>query len=179
VVLFEDETDLLLFPPLQGGWSPRGQALEVPISGRNARRTLFGTINPRSGHRLLMARQHQRATDFQAFMEMVRWHYRGWHVTLLLDEDSSHTAEETRSLAEDLDMEFLSLPHRAPELNAMDQLWRRSKQTISGNLQYGSIEDHVDRFIEYVLRLTPSEALCKAGLLSPNFWLRGCLGLGR
>jgi hypothetical protein len=79
-------------------------------------------------------------------------------------------------LAEDLEMELLWLPHRAPELNAMDQLWRWGKQTISGNWQYDSIEKHGNRFLDYILcRLTP-EALRKAGLLSPNFWLRKYLG---
>ena len=37
VKLFEDETDLLLFPPLRAAWGLRGQPTEVPISGFNAR----------------------------------------------------------------------------------------------------------------------------------------------
>jgi hypothetical protein len=178
-VRFEDETDLLLFPPLQGGWSPRGQALKVPISGHNARRTLFGTIHLHGGHRLLLAQKRQRAVEFQEFLEVIRWHYRAGHVVMRLDEDSSHTAWETQSLAEDLEMEFLSLPHRAPELNGMDQLWRRCKQTLSGTLQYASIDEHTGRFIDYVLRLPTRDALRKAGLLSPNFWLRDYLDQGR
>ena len=178
-MLFEDETDLLLFPPLQGGWSPRGQALAVPISGHNARRTLFGTIHLLSGHRLVLAQQRQRAVEFCEFLDILLWHYRGWHVVVLLDEDSSHTAGESQSLAEDLGMEFLPLPNRAPELNGMDQLWRRCKQTISGNFQYGSIDQHVDRFIDYVLRLPTREAFRKAGLLSPDFWLRDYLDRDR
>ena len=171
-MLFEDETDLLLFPPLQGGWAVRGEALEVPISGHNARRTLFGTIHLRSGHRLMVAQQRQRAAEFQAFLDIIRWHYRSWHVVMLLDEDTSHTAAETQELAEDLQIELLWLPNRTPELNAMDQLWRRCKQTISGNRQYDTIDNHVDHFVDYVLHLSTQDALRKAGLLSPDFWLR-------
>src|SRR5262249_37667431 len=49
--LFEDETDLLLFPPLRAGWFPRGKAARVPISGANAKRTIFGTIDIDTGRR--------------------------------------------------------------------------------------------------------------------------------
>lgn len=174
-VLFEDETDLLLFPPLQAGWAARGQDLLVPVSGANARRVLFGSIHLHSGHRLLLVQKRQRAMDFQEFLDVLHWHYRSWHLVLLLDEDSSHTARETLSVAEDLDIEMLSLPNRAPELNGMDQLWRRCKQTVTANHQYPSIDEHVDRFVHYVLCLKGQQARRKAGLLSPDFWLRDYL----
>src|SRR6478735_9929807 len=45
VVLVEDETDLLLFPPLRAMWSPRGQSAQVLLSGRNGRRAVFGAMN--------------------------------------------------------------------------------------------------------------------------------------
>jgi hypothetical protein len=50
VKLFEDETDLLLFPPLRAAWGLRGESLEMSISGSNARRVVFGTINIDTGH---------------------------------------------------------------------------------------------------------------------------------
>lgn len=178
-MLFEDETDLLLFPPIQAGWAPRGRDLSVPISGANARRVLFGALHVDSGHRLLLTHKRQRAVEFQDYLDVLRWHYRSQYLVLLLDEDSSHTAAETQSLAEDLEIEMLPLPNRAPELNGMDQLWRRSKQTISANRQYSSIDEHVDCFVSYILRLSAQDALRKAGLLSPNFWLREYLDRDR
>src|SRR5207302_8678670 len=93
VLQFEDETDLLLFPPLRACWAERGQAVEVPLSGRNARRVLFGAINVHTGMRVLLARERQRAGDFQAFLSLLGGRYRGWEVALLLDEDPSHTAQ--------------------------------------------------------------------------------------
>jgi hypothetical protein len=41
--------------------------LEVPISGRNARRVVFGSLNIETGQRLFLARQRQRSEDFRAF----------------------------------------------------------------------------------------------------------------
>jgi len=54
--LFEDETDLLLFPPLRAGWFERGKPAKVPISGWNAKRTVFGTIDVETGCRTFVVR---------------------------------------------------------------------------------------------------------------------------
>jgi hypothetical protein len=174
-VLFEDESVLLLFPPLQAAWAPRGQDLPVLLSGRNAARVLFGAIHLLSGHRILLSQPRQQAVQFQEFLDVLRWHYRGWHPVLLLDENPSHTADESLSTADELDIELLFLPNRAPELNGMDQLWRRGKQTISANRQYATIEEQADRFTNWLLRLSDREARHKAGILSENFWLRDYL----
>lgn len=170
--LFEDETDLLLFPPLRAAWGRRGQRLEVPISGRNARRVVFGTINVDTGHRLFLARKRQRAEDFQAFLPLVASHYRGWHVALLLDEDPSHTAQGSQVLAAELGMKLLWLPKRCPELNGMDHLWGHGKDHMCANKQYETIDGEAARFIRYLLGLSDREALRQAGILSEDFWLR-------
>jgi DDE superfamily endonuclease len=175
VLLAEDETDLLLFPPLRAGWSLRGQDREVPISGQNARRVVFGAMNLWTGYRLFLARKHQRAGDFQEFLRLLHHHYRGWNLALLLDEDSSHTAGGSVGLAWELGIELIWLPKRSPQLNPMDHLWADAKDAISANKQYATIDDQVSRFLRYMMTLSPWEALHKAGVLSPKFWLRAVL----
>lgn len=174
-VLAEDETDLLLFPPLRANWSPRGVPARVPISGRNARRVVFGAMNLRTGKRLFLARQHQRQQDFQAFLELIHQHYRGQHVALLLDENSSHTANRSQQLARELRIDLLWLPKRSPELNPMDKLWGQAKNVVSANLQYPTIDDHLQTFIEYLECLTNWEARYTSGVLSSKFWLKSVL----
>ena len=122
VVLAEDETDLLLFPPLRASWSPRGHPQEVVLRGGNARRVLFGTLNPRTGHRLYLVRERQRGEDFQAFLEVVHAHYRAWHVVLLLDEDPSHTAKASQALAAVYGITLEWLPKRSPPPDPLSRL---------------------------------------------------------
>jgi transposase len=171
VALAEDETDLRLFPPLRAGWARRGRPAPVPISGGNAKRVLFGAINIHTGHRLFSVRRHGRAADCVAFLAEIRRHYRGWHVALLLDEDSSHTAAVSRARAAALGIELLWLPKRSPHLNPMDHLWRHGKEVMLANRQYGSIDAQARRFVEYLSDLPPWQALAKAGILSGEFWL--------
>jgi DDE superfamily endonuclease len=173
VVLAQDETDLLLFPPLRAAWSKRGEVARVWLSGRNARRVIFGAMNLRTGTRLFVPREKGRSGDFQAFLAEVRSHYRGWHVALLLDEDSCHTAKASVRQAEG--MTLLWLPNRSPKLNPMDTLWGQGKDVISANAQHSTIEEHVNRFLDHLGGLTNQEALHRSGVLSGKFWLKGVL----
>lgn len=175
MVLAEDETDLLLFPPLRAAWSPRGQAERVVLSGRNARRTVFGALNLRTGRRLFLAREHQRAADFQVFLRVIHYHYRGWHVALLLDEDPGHTAKGSVQLADRFDIDLLWLPKRSPQLNPMDTLWGQGKDVISADKQYATIDEQVERFLRYLESLSDWEALHTAGVYSKGFWLKSVL----
>jgi hypothetical protein len=175
VLLAEDETDLLLFPPLRASWSPRGQPARVLISGWNARRVVFGAMNLRTGKRLFLPRPRARQDDFHAFLELIGRHYRRCDVTILLDANPSHTAKKSQQLAKELQIELLWLPKRAPELNPMDSLWGQGKDIVSANLQYASIDDHLNAFIGYLECLTNWEARYTAGVLSKDFWLKSVL----
>jgi hypothetical protein len=171
VVLFEDETDLVLFPKLQSGWALRGETARVELCGGNARRVVWGTLNLITGHRLFLCTRRQRAVEFQQFLQFVRRHYRGWPLALLLDEDSSHTARASQARAAALGIELQWLPVRAPELNPLEGLWRDAKKRLCVNRQYRSIEEQTDRFLTDLEGLSSLEALTKSGVLSGEFWL--------
>jgi transposase len=170
--LFEDETDLLLFPPLRACWARSGEDAAVPLCGSNAKRVIFGALNPHNGTRLFLEREHPRQEDFQEFLGLIPQRYRGWHVSLLLDEDRSHTAHRSRRLARLLGIRLIWLPHRCPELNPVDHLWRHGKERVCANRQYGSIEEQVHHFLHDLEGLTVEEALRKAGVFSEDYWLR-------
>ena len=172
VVLIEDETDLLLFPPLRAMWSPRGVPAQVMLSGWNAKRVVFGCMNLVTGHRVFLARRRHQAPDFQAFLRLVRRHYRGWQVTMILDSHKSHHAHASQLLAARLGIRLLWLPKRAPELNPMDTLWGQGKDAICANKQFTSIDDQVTVFIDHLNGLSDHEALKTSGVLSRQFWLR-------
>lgn len=44
-ILFEDETEVSLFPPLRSGWTKRGIPAEVVIYGGNAKPVVFGSLS--------------------------------------------------------------------------------------------------------------------------------------
>jgi DDE superfamily endonuclease len=165
----------LLFPPLRSCWALRGQPAVVRLCGWNARRVIFGAMNLSNGSRLFLASKHCRANDFLDFLDRLHDCYRGWHVVLLLDEDPSHTAEDSVGWAEEYDIDLLWLPKRCPELNPMDTLWGQGKDRISANKQDATIDDQVEQFLTYLQSLSGEETLRTSGVLSGHFWLKNAL----
>ncbi len=168
----EDETILRLFPVLRRAWSLRGEQAVVPITGRNAKRVLFGTINVRTGHRIVWRGPNMRQEHFHSFLRLLRRCHPGRAIWMLLDEAPCHIAPKSKALARGLGIELIFLPKQCSELNAMDHLWRELKDDISANYQYSSIDEHADCAENYVLELSNRQALCRAGVLSKSFWLK-------
>lgn len=129
-------------------------------------------MNLRTGKRWFMVRKRGRGEDFRAFLELLHEHYHGWHLALLLDEDSSHTNGKSRTLAKELSIKLIWMPNRSPKLNPMDHLWGQGKDIVSANRQYATIEQQADLFVEHLENLTPRDALHTAGVLAPKFWLK-------
>jgi hypothetical protein len=175
VLLFSDATTLRWFPPLRYAWAFRGEQAQVPITGQNAKRVLFGTINPRTGHRVVLRRPRQRQEDFQAFLRYLWRRYPGRPIWLLLDQASCHSAGQSQRLAAQLDVTLLWLPKQCPELNSEDHLWKELKRLIAANRQFRTIDTEADYAERWLLGLTATEALRKAGVLSDNFWLKAFL----
>ena len=172
MLLFSDATILRWFPPLRYAWAFRGEQAQVTITGQNAKRVLFGTINPRTGHRVVLWRPRQRQEDFQAFLRELRRRYRDRPIWLLLDQASFHQALQSQRLAAELNVTLLWLPKQCPELNAQDHLWKELKRLIAANRQFRTIDDEAAHAAQWLLGLTSTEALRKAGVLSEDFWLR-------
>jgi hypothetical protein len=172
VILFEDETDLRLFPNLRAGWAPVGTSAEVLISGKNAKRVVFGAMNIETGKRIFMPRMRQRQEDFQAFLKLCQRHYRGWKILMILDEDSSHIAKVSKKLAKKMKITLLWLPYRASKLNPLEELWGQAKDETCANWQYETIDDQLFTFLSFLYSLDDHEALKTSGVLSGNFWLK-------
>jgi transposase len=171
VILMLDETIICETPPLYSCYGRIGEQVRVPITGNHARRILHGVINLGSGDVLLLITQEWVQETHQAFLSMIRSPWRGWHIVLFEDRGSPHTAKESLAVAQSLNIEIRFLPTATPELNAMDQLWRRVKGSALASRATRSIDESADRACHYILDLSPSERLRQAGVLSGNFWL--------
>jgi transposase len=171
VRLMLDETIITETPPLYSCYGRIGQQVSVPISGNRAKRLLHGTIHVGTGDVVLLITHEWVQETHQAFLQMIRSHWRGWTIVLFQDRGSPHTAEESVALARELGLEIRWLPRATPELNAMDQLWRRTKGEALASRPTQSIDVSADGVCNYILDLRPQERLRKAGILSGNFWL--------
>jgi transposase len=166
-----DETIITETPPLYCCYCRRGQQASVPITGNRQKRILHGCLNVTSGDALLLITREWVAETHQAFLRMIRAHWRGWRIVLFEDRGTPHTAEESRELAHELGIEARWLPRATPELNAMDHLWRQVKGRALANRPTRSIDDSADAACRYIIEMSRHERLKAAGVLSGNFWL--------
>ena len=77
LLLCLDWTLLRLFPPLRATWALKGSQALVPITGRNAKRVLFGAIDLKTARRVVLVRHRTGQADAQAFLRALRRRYRG------------------------------------------------------------------------------------------------------
>lgn len=166
-----DESIVTETPPLYSTYGHVGEQVCVPITGNRRKRILHGAINVGSGAIVLLITEVWDQVTHQAFLSMIRSYWRGWHVVLFEDRASQHTAPASLALAEAIGIEVRLLPRATPELNAMDHLWRHTKRETLGSRATQSIQQSAQTACDYLLALTPHERLCKAGVLSGNFWL--------
>jgi transposase len=166
-----DETIITEIPPRYCCYGRIGAPVCVPIMGTHARRVLHGVLKCWSGElRLLITAAWVQETH-QAFLAMIRAHWRGWNIVLFEDRGSPHVAGESRHMAKERHMERRFLPKATPELNAMDHLWRHVKGRALANWPTQSIDAAADGACRYLLEMSRQERLRKAGVLSGNFWL--------
>jgi transposase len=166
-----DETIVTETPPLYCCYGRIGQQVCIPITGNRAKRILHGVLNITTGDLLLLITEVWDEVTHQYFLQMIRAHWRGWHLLLFEDRGSPHTAEQSMELAAELGIEIRLLPRATPKLNAMDHLWRHVKGRALADRPTRSIDQSADAACRFLLEMSRQERLRKAGVLSGNFWL--------
>jgi hypothetical protein len=101
----------------------------------------------------------------------ISWQGCGWHIILIEDWGSPHTAGESLELAAALGIQVRLLPRACQELNAMDHLFCFVKTRAVANRPTHSIDDSALAAYRYIYNMSRQERLVKVGVLSGNWWL--------
>jgi transposase len=166
-----DETMITATPPPYHCYGRGVEQVYVPITGNRAKRILHGVLNISSGAVLLLLTEEWVQETHQAFLAMIRSHWRGWNIVLFEDRGLPHSAAESFRVARELHIALRCLPKATPELNAMDHLWRYVRGRGLANRATRSIDASADSACRYLLDMSWPERLREAGVLSGNFWL--------
>jgi transposase len=166
-----DEVIITETPPLYCCYGRIGQQVCIPITGNRTKRILHGVLNVTTGDLLLLITEVWDEVTHPYFLQMIRAHWRGWHIRVFEDRGSPHTADQSLELAAALGIAIRFLPRATPKLNAMDHLWRHVKGCALANRPTRSIDQSADAACRFLLEMSRYERLRKAGVLSGNFWL--------
>jgi hypothetical protein len=168
-----DEVIVTETPPLYYAYGWRGEQVRVPITGNRSKRILHGVININTGEVVLLITEEWNQDTHMYFLEMIRSHWRGWHIVLFEDRGVPHKAGASLKLAATLKIGIRLLSRATPELNAMDHLWRFVKGKALSNQPTQTIDTSADLACRYIYDMDREERLRKAGVRSGRFWLAG------
>ncbi|HOQ98580.1 MAG TPA: transposase [Anaerolineae bacterium] len=171
MLLFIDQKTVNEVPPLRAMWAPIGTQARVPIVAAHDVRVLNCVLSIQSGDAVLHLSERYRSADFQAILHLVRSHWRGWHIVLFLDKHPAQWAVASRQLARQLGIQLWWLPAASPELNVVDQLWRRVIDKALANEPTPTLQATVERLMQHIRDMRPQERRRQAGILSDSFWL--------
>ncbi len=167
-----DETALREFPPLRAGWSKRGQPATVLISGRNARRTIFGALNVHTGELVRTVRDRGRTDDVLAAVAALGTVRPDVPKLLIWDNAPPHHPHRVRDAAATAGITLAFLPFRSPELMPLEDLWRGLKATVAANRCYASLDELAWRALHWLDAMSPTDRLYRCGFTSSKFdWL--------
>lgn len=155
-LLFCDECDLHLLPVIRAMWM-KGERVQVPTPGTNARHAFFGALDARSGRFHWVDHERKLATHFVAFLEQVIRCYPDGPLYLVLDSAPTHTAKVVaRWLAAHPRVAVLWLPkYAAHEVNPAERIWGLMKDDVAANRLAGSMAFLVAQARRFFHELTP------------------------
>src|ERR1700759_356194 len=161
VLLFGDESEALTHPYLAHVWAKKGADLRVPAPGQAAKIAMIGAFDWARRELIVQTSPRKRSADFIAFLEELDRRYgpkpgqTTKPVRLVLDNGPIHTSKATRAAlaarASWLSVEWL--PKYAPELNAIERVWRDLKRHHLAPKTFTGREDLADAIHEAVRTL--------------------------
>jgi|SRR5215204_3717955 len=140
-----------------------GQQLRIPTPGSNDSRSVFGALNIRTGRWDDLIRPRQRSEDFRAFLEHLLKQYATGPIILIVDNYSSHKAQEVRAwLVAHPRLQLHYLPTYCSHLDPVENIWLRLKNEIAANRLDGAMKLLLQTGDSFCAEMTTAQALTGA-----------------
>jgi len=155
-LIFQDEVEIHLHPPLTRMWARNGTQPQVPAPGQNEKRVVYGGVDYATGRMIYTITETKSGWNFIAFLVILLKAYAGKKIRLVCDNARFHHTKAVQSfLAEHTDqLKIFWLPPYCPDLNLIERVWGHLKRTALANVLYCSIGDLVAAFKTAVKRIS-------------------------
>lgn len=147
--IFEDEVHFYTQPTVMRVWAKKGSEPKVKIPPSKGKVGYFGFVYPKNGTLCMV---EQETFNFETYIESLREFLRkvqkplGQTFAIIHDNASWHKKaveimnENPYQYTDILDnIHFYSLPPRSPDLNPIEQVWRKMIVECTHNRRFGSV----------------------------------------
>ena len=146
-MLYGDQSDVGLYPPVGPQWGPQGQQYKIRTHGRNQKVYLFGALEAHAGQLYAGFWSRKNSVAFVDFLRELLIVIPDQPLHLILDNYGVHKSRRTRDfLATDgrrITLHFL--PTYSPWLNPIEATWR----IVKGKAGTNAWRDDVDQLTHH------------------------------
>lgn len=154
-VLAVDEMSLYFQATTTRVWSPCGQTPRVRVSGQRDHVHLYGAVNLKTGHEVVLPCAGLNSDTTVAFVREVLTAYPSQALLLLWDRAPWHRGDAVRHVltaAERVVTVFF--PPACPHLNPQEHVWSQARAAVSHNHTMTDFGRLRDAFLGYLSRTT-------------------------
>ena len=148
-LVFQDEVEIHLFPPLARTWKKGGPpaAGAGPGEKRQAGGS-YGGVDYITGKITQTIAATKSGVNFLAFLIFLAKVYAGRKVRLICDNGRFHCTRAVQQwlAAHRSQIEIYWLPPYCPSLNLIERLWGHLKRTVLANVLFRNLDDLADAF---------------------------------
>ena len=154
------------------GWIKKGDPVAILRTAGRQRLNLHGAINLESGLCQIVEGETVNAeTTIRLFSRLLSAYPGAGKIHVFLDNAKYHHAKEVEAWmvehGQRLDLRFL--PPYAPNLNAIERLWRVMHTSVTHNKYYERFADFVDAVNVFFRKTLPSQWLKLRDFISDDF----------
>ena len=167
VIGFFDESSPQLSPNTARLWSFKKLKIKRVTTKQKERANIFG-FYALNGNSVADFQERSKKENVIEFLRMVRAVNKEKTIVIIIDNFSSHRAEDTRKEAKKLGIHPVFLPTYSPDLNPIEYVWKSLRKRISGVFME-SVEE-LKRFIkEGILHLFKNRGYAKGWIETFSF----------
>ncbi len=145
---------------MRARWQWVGQQVRIPTPGTNDSHPLLGALHIDTGRWDYLVRLRARTEDFLAFLEPRLTGYPDGPGLVIVDNFRSHTAHAVQDwLAIHPRLHLLYLPTSCSQLNPVEAIWLRLKDSIAAHRLYASMPFRLDTVALFFRLMSPELAL--------------------
>ena len=150
-VLFVDQSDVGLYPPIGNDWGLRGEQSKVHTQGKNQKVYLFGALDAHNDRLYVDFWERKDSDAFVEFLQALLRAIPRKPLYLILDNYIVHHSRKTREFLKTRAaqrLHFVFLPTYSPWLNRIEMTWRFVKGRAGTNQWRDDLEQTRNDYLE-------------------------------
>lgn len=129
-------------------WAPVGTQLEIPASGKNEKKVVYGGVDCATGRIVCTIADSKSDLNFPAFLVALVAACTGRRIRLVCDNGRFHKTKAVQAWLHEHrhQITVFWLPPCCPSLNLIERVWGHLKRTILANVLFHTMDDLVMAF---------------------------------